>query len=361
MPSTFHHGLVVGKFYPPHAGHHHLIDTAAARCQRVTVVVAPSSVESIQLELRLAWLREVHSAAPHVRFAGVIDDYPIDYADPAVWDAHCRLFRAAVGEVAVDAVFTSERYGAEMARRFAAEHVGVDPARAAVPLSGSAIRADPVAHWDYLAAPVRAWFTRRVVVVGAESTGTTTMARALAEALRSRGGVWARTRWVPEYGRDLTVRKLAALRRGRPDATVFDVAWTGADFVEVASAQNAAEDAAARDGSPILVCDTDARATGVWEERYLGSASEPVLAAARRPDLYLLTDHDGVPFEDDGLRDGEHLRSGMTDRFRDVLANAGVPVVVLAGPPERRLAAALAACDELLARGWALAPPLGPM
>ncbi len=357
MTRRFSHGLVVGKFYPPHAGHHYLIETAAAACSRVTVVVAPSSVESIPLELRLSWLREVHSPTPWVRFVGVIDDHPVDYEDPQIWDAHCRLFRQAAGDE-VDAVFSSEGYGPELARRFAATHVEVDAARTAVPVSGTAVRADPIAHWHHLAPPVRAWFTRRVVVVGAESTGTTTLARSLAEALRRRGGAWAETQWVPEYGRELTARKLAALHAVDPDATIFDVTWSPADFVEVATAQNAAEDAAARVGGPILVCDTDARATAVWQERYLGTVSPQVRAAARMPDLYLLTDHTDVPFEDDGLRDGEHLRAWMTDRFRTELRRAHAPVVEVTGPPEVRLATALTACDALVARGWSLADPL---
>ncbi|MDG4833173.1 AAA family ATPase [Solwaraspora sp. WMMD1047] len=349
--------MVVGKFYPPHAGHHRLIDAAAAGCERVTVVVAPSRVESIPLELRLAWLRETHAATPWVRFVGVLDDTPVDYHDPAIWDAHCALFRSAAGDP-VDAVYSSEAYGDELARRFSAVHVCVDPDRATVPVSGTAIRADPVAHWPHLAPPVRAWFTRRVVVAGAESTGTTTLARDLAAALRRRGGVWSNTRWVPEYGRELTAQKLAALRAVDPAATVSDVEWSPEDFVAVARAQNRAEDDAARDGAPILVCDTDSRVTQVWQERYLGAASPATVAAARLPDLYLLTDHAGVPFDDDGLRDGEHLREWMTGRFREVLGAAGVPVREVTGRPRTRLAAALAACDDLLARGWGLAPPL---
>lgn len=349
--------MVVGKFYPPHAGHHHLIDTAAAACARLTVVVAPSSVESIPLDLRLAWLREVHAGTPWVRFVGVVDDHPVDYGDPVAWDAHCAVFRAALGGP-VDAVFSSESYGDELARRFSATHVCVDQARGAVTVSGTEVRADPVAYWRHLAPPVRAWFTRRVVVVGAESTGTTTLARDLARSLRGDGGAWAETRWVPEFGRELTDRKLTALRHTDPAATVFDVTWSPEDFVEVARTQNRAEDAAARTGGPILVGDTDARATAVWEERYLGSVSAATLAAARRPDLYLLTDHEGVAFEDDGLRDGEHLRAWMTGRFREVLHASGVPVRELTGPPEVRLAAARAACADLLAHGWPLAPPL---
>ncbi|MEU5946676.1 AAA family ATPase [Micromonospora sp. NPDC047465] len=348
----FRHGLVVGKFYPPHAGHHALIEAAAARCAAVTVVVAPSRRESIPLALRLDWLREVHAATPWVRFVGRYDDHPVDYADPAVWDLHCAVFREALGGRRVDAVFSSETYGEELARRFDAVGVCVDQGRRRVPVSGTAVRADPAGHWDRLSAPVRAWFVRRVVVVGAESTGTTTMAAALAEHYG--------TRWVPEYGRELTERKLARLRERDPAATIFDVTWDRDDFAEVVREQQAAEDAAARSCGPLLFCDTDARATAVWEERYLGSASAEVGAAARRPALYLLTDHVGVPFDDDGLRDGEHLRAWMTGRFRTELAGCGAPVVELTGPHPERLARAVAACDALLAAGWPLADPLVP-
>jgi HTH-type transcriptional regulator, transcriptional repressor of NAD biosynthesis genes len=332
----FGHGLVVGKFYPPHAGHHHLIDTAAARCERLTVVVAPARREAISLELRCAWLRERH---PGVEIVGEYDDHPVDYADPLAWDAHCAVFRRAAGVSTVDAVFTSEAYGDELARRFGAVHVCVDLPRGTVPVSGTAVRADPVAYWDRLTPDVRAWFVRRVVVVGAESTGTTTLARDLAAHYG--------TGWVPEYGRELTVRKVAAA------GSIAKVVWTPGDFVEVAREQNAAEDAAARQSGPVLVCDTDARATAVWQERYLGAVSPEVYAAARVPDLYLLTDHAGVPFEDDGLRDGEHVRAWMTDRFRQVLA--GLPVVELTGSRAARLATAVRAVDSLLAHGWDLA------
>ncbi|MEV4133571.1 AAA family ATPase [Dactylosporangium sp. NPDC049742] len=348
------HGLVVGKFYPPHAGHHLLIDTAASTCDRVTVVVAPSSTESIPLETRLEWLREVHSASPHVRFAGVYCDLPIDYDDPDIWQAHYEVFRGAVGPVRVDLVFSSELYGDELARRFGARHVPVDPPRRGVPVSGTAVRADPVANWAFLAPPVRGWLARRVVVVGAESTGTTTLARALAAQLRLRGGAFAGTRWVPEYGRTLTELKMAG------GVKVEDLVWDREDFLTVVREQNTAEDAAARAGGPLLICDTDAFATAVWEERYLGSASPEVRAAAREPALYLLTPDDGVPFEDDGMRDGEHLRGWMTDRFRAELAAGRVPWIELTGTYRMRLRTALAACDELLTQGWRFAAPQLP-
>ncbi|MFS0696108.1 AAA family ATPase [Streptomyces nitrosporeus] len=350
------HGLVLGKFYPPHAGHHHLVRTARDRCERLTVLVCAASVESVPLADRVAWMREVH---PDVRVVGTVDDIPMDVTDPAVWDAHMAVFTAAVPG-RVDAVFTSEAYGGELARRFGAEPVLVDPARTVFPVSGTAVRADPAGCWDFLEPPVRAALTRRVVVLGAESTGTTTLARALAEHYRRRGGVWARTRDVPEYGREFSEGKLARLRERRPGARWEDVTFTTDDFPRIARTQNAREEAAARIGSPVLFCDTDSFATTVWHERYIGGRNPLVEEIADRVPhhLWLLTDHEGVPFEDDGLRDGEELRPWMTDRFRAELTRTGRMFTELTGPHPVRLAAATAAVDRLLADGWDFAPPL---
>ena len=85
------------------------------------------------------------------------------------------------------------------------------------------------------------------------------------------------------------------------------------DFELVCRRQTEAEERAARDGGPVLVCDNDALAATVWQERYRGRATEPVRRlAAALPEraLYLLTAHDDVPFDDDGLRDGEHCGPG---------------------------------------------------
>ncbi|MCF3964111.1 AAA family ATPase [Streptomyces fuscigenes] len=356
VPAPYRHGLVLGKFYPPHAGHHHLVRTARARCERLTVLVCAASVESVPLADRVAWMREVH---PDVDVVGAVDDVPMDLGDPDIWDAHVGIFRAAVPR-RVDAVFSSEAYGAELARRFGAANELVDPERRAFPVSGTAVRADPVARWDHLAPPVRAALARRVVVLGAESTGTTTLAEDLAAHYRRRGGVWAGTRCVPEYGREFSEAKLAALRAVRPGAHWSEVAFTGDEFPLIAHRQNEAEEAAARTGSPLLVCDTDSFATTVWHERYLGGRNPAVeeVADRVRHHLWLLTDHRDVPFEDDGLRDGEHLRPWMTDRFRAELARTGRTFVLLRGSRRARLAAATAAVDELLARGWDFAPPL---
>ena len=190
---------------------------------------------------------------------------------------------------------------------------------------------------------------QRVVLVGAESTGKTTLARDLCAALARRGGAFANTRWVSEYGRDYTLEKLA--REGGSSARMDALVWTSADFVAIAREQNALESRAARDTGRVLICDTDAFAVGIWHERYLGTRSPEVEALAiERPSLYLLTHHDDVPFESDEIRDGERFREWMTGAFVERLSGSRHQLVWVRGSREMRSAAALRAIDEWLRR-----------
>lgn len=319
---SFDTAVVIGKFYPPHRGHKLLIDTACAQAERVVVIVCAKPTDSIPGELRGQWLQEIHPRAEVM----VIDDRD-DENDPAVWAAN--TIRRLGGPP--DAVFTSEDYGDPYARAMGCTHVPVDRQRVAVPCSGSAIRSDPFSNWQYLEPPVRAWFARRVCVLGAESTGTTTLAEALARHYD--------TAVVPEYGREYSVAKSA---RGQ-------TLWTSAEFVHIAAEQNAREERAAREANRVLICDTNSFATRLWHRRYVGTDDERVHLATSgaRCDLYLLTGNE-IPFVQDGLRDGEHLRHDMHRWFEDALRGQDTPWVLLRGSHEARMAEATAAIDGLL-------------
>ena len=53
-------GFVVGKFYPPHRGHKHLIDSARRQCDRLVVLLPHHVSQKIPGEVRKAWLEEIH-------------------------------------------------------------------------------------------------------------------------------------------------------------------------------------------------------------------------------------------------------------------------------------------------------------
>ena len=348
------HGLVVGKFYPPHVGHLHLIKMAAERCAHVTVLVMAARRETISLTDRIGWLKAACATIPGVAVIGVPCDVPVDFGDPLIWAAQVAVIRAALevnGRPPVQAVLSSEQYGDELASWLDAAHVCVDAGRAAVPASATAIRADLAGCWDDLIEPARAGLAARIVVVGAESTGTTTIARRLARYYRTRGGAFAHTQCVAEAGRDYTITKwrqaaTTAATAGLPSPPLDALIWTTADFDAVAAEQTARENQAAAGRSPLVVCDTDAFATSVWERRYLGASARPpqpwATTGLPRHDVYLLTSHAGVPWHDDGLREGDlAVRAAMTGWFVTALTAAGHSWVLLTGSIEERLALAV--------------------
>lgn len=329
---------MLGKFYPLHAGHSSLIRTALSRSERVTVQLLGASQESIPLAVREAWLREEH---PTARIVSALDDAEVDFDSADAWDEHMVPIRALL-DAPVDAVFSSDPYGAELARRLGAEWVQVDPGRRHTPVSGTAIRADVPGHWWALAPVVRAWLTPRVVVLGAESTGSTTLAEALATRYD--------TEVVPEYGREHSETRVGGLV----------TPWRSDEFDLIVDRQIGWENQALRRvPRPLLICDTDVLATTIWHERYVGPTPAGLLAraAAHSPALYLLTG-DEIPFVQDGLRDGEHLRHAMQQRFRDTLAAQPVPWLEVTGSVADRVAQSAAAVDRMLAGAFDFALPL---
>lgn len=179
---------------------------------------------------------------------------------------------------------------------------------------------------------------RRAVLIGAESTGKTTLCAQLAAHYN--------TVWVAEYGREHWERKIA-----EQDVQGEIPAWTDDEFIHIAEEQQRRENESAGRASRVLVCDTNAFATATWFERYAGTRHAQVEAIGARDivDLYLIASPD-VPFVQDGVRDGERIRDWMHARFQELIGGGGTPYVLITGPWEKRLAQAIAAIDALLAK-----------
>jgi NadR type nicotinamide-nucleotide adenylyltransferase len=320
--------LVLGKFLPPHAGHAWLAGRARAMADEVVVALLANSHEPIPVDLRHRWLEEM---LPWADVRSGVADHRVDYGDPEAYDRWAATIREVTGQDRFDLLLTSEpAYGDETARRLGARHVLVDPGRVAVPVSATAIREDPYANWQYLSPGVRAYYAGRVCLLGAESTGTTTMTRLLAEAFG--------TAWVPEYGREYSLPKDLA-----------GDTWTTADFEHIAREQQRLEDRFAREADRLLFCDTDALATAIWHEQYLGGPAPSVMdiARTRTYDLTFLTAAD-FAWVQDGTRNSDAARRWMQGRFEEELASRPEPVVELKGSIDERLGTALAAIERHL-------------
>jgi HTH-type transcriptional regulator, transcriptional repressor of NAD biosynthesis genes len=311
-------GVVIGKFYPPHRGHAYLIETAFSQVDQLFIIICGKKDETIPPQLRYTWLKEMY---PKAQVMLIEDIY--DPNDSELWARNTIQWLGFVPDI----VFTSEDYGVAYAAFLGSKHVLVDKARKAFPISGTKVRENPYSSWEYLTPPVKAYFAKRICIVGAESTGTTTLAKDLANHYK--------TAWVPEFGR--------LYYEGRVP-TKGSEKWTTQEFEFIAQEQNKVEDQLASVCNEILICDTDSFATTLWHTRYVGHKSKEVekFARGRKYDLYILTDID-IPFVQDGTRDGEYIRSWMHEQFLIELTRWKKKYIIASGSRDERLKKAIQA------------------
>ncbi|MDH4176675.1 MAG: AAA family ATPase [Thermoleophilia bacterium] len=172
---------------------------------------------------------------------------------------------------------------------------------------------------------------RRVCLLGAESTGKTTLARALAATYD--------TLFNPEFGRPYT-----ELGRDR------EAAWSSDEFTHIARLHCWYEDFLAGLAQRILFSDTDAFTTALFHEMYLGTPAHGFEElAARAYDLFLVCGLD-VPWAGDEIREFEGQRRWMHHRLVERARASGAPWLLLEGTLEQRLGEASIAVDGLLGR-----------
>lgn len=320
--------MLLGKFLPPHLGHAYLVDFARGYTDALTVVVGTLAAEPIPGVVRFRWMQEL--CGPGVRVLHLEDELPQDPSEhPQFWDLWRASLRRALGDEAPDLVFASEAYGARLASELGARFVPVDPGRSGVPVSGTAIRRDPMAHWRWLPRCVRPWYVRRVCVFGPESTGKTTLAARLADHFG--------TVWVPEYARTLIEHQAGEI--------------AAADMPRVVRGQAASEAALARSADRLLICDTDPLTTAVWSAALFGAVADEVARAADTHDydLTLLCDVD-VPWVDDVARYRPDERRAFFESCRAELETRGRRFVVVTGADwDARFTLARDAVAQLLA------------
>lgn len=331
-------GLVLGKFMPPHLGHLHLIDFAEGYCDELVVVVGTLAKEPIPRDLRFAWMQELCAGKGSVRVVHLTDENPQDPSEHPdfwnIWKTSLERVLDASGLPRPTHVFASEAYGKKLAEVLGhAAFIPVDPSREGVPISGTAIRDDPMRHWELIPRCVRPYFVKRVCIFGPESTGKSTLTKQLAAAFH--------TIAVPEYAR--TYLEAYPVDEEHPvDAAAMDV---------IARGQIASEDALARSANRVLFCDTDTLTNTVWNDVLIGPGSSPAWmleeAARRRYDLTLLTDVD-IPWVQDPVRFRPDDRRSFFDRCEAALNAANRRYVVIHGLGQERFERAKQAVTDAL-------------
>jgi NadR type nicotinamide-nucleotide adenylyltransferase len=329
--SKFSFGLVVGKFDPYHKGHEFLIKTATEQCSQVLVLVVDSAEDSFPAIQRLHWI----TACPYPVVVETISDIYDDDNSQAWADHTLKYFREYGWDLYFKnpAVFTSESYGDAYAEHMGFTHVSVDPPREIVPISATEVRDNIFQNWDFIPRAVQADLYARVVLIGAESTGTTTVAKALGKAMH--------TTVVGEYGRFYS----------ECFDDVLSHQWHDDEFTHIAYMQSQMErQLVLSEETGFVICDTDSVATSVFHQLYVDNPNWTPgdFSSYRNRSLYLITSPDDVPYVQDGLRKEDSLRPLMHDVFIGTMLLHGLEYLVLEGDLQTRINTAFLMTQQFL-------------
>lgn len=171
----------------------------------------------------------------------------------------------------------------------------------------------------------------RIVLYGPESTGKTTLSKALAAHYN--------TCWVPEY-----MRVFLESKPLNPEEELV----TYQELLPIARGQMQTENKKLEEANTFLFCDTNLLELQVYAQYYFGKSPDDLSAYSIKNtyDLYILT-HIDTPWEPDGLRDRPEDREEMFILFEQKLINNNLPYITVKGNENERLSFAISQIDML--------------
>jgi len=171
---------------------------------------------------------------------------------------------------------------------------------------------------------------KKIVVIGPESTGKSTLCQQLAEHYYSS--------WVPEYAREYLL--------------AHGTDYTYEDLLEIAKGQITLEDSITKSAEGLVFIDTDMFVMKVWCEFVFRKCHSFILdeIVKRKYDLYLLCNTD-LPWVADELREYPDLesRERLYIMYKDLMINQHTSWVEISGDYSQRLNLAVESVTKLAA------------
>jgi HTH-type transcriptional repressor of NAD biosynthesis genes len=268
-------------------------------------------VTDIPLNIRANWIRKIFPKAEVIEAW----DGPSEKGhSDRIKRMHEKYILNLLKGRRVHKFYSSEFYGEHMSKALRAEDCRVDTERELFSVSGTEVRKNPWRWRRSLNSLVYQDLITKVVLLGAPSTGKTTLAQGLAD--------YYKTTWMPEYGREyweehqknkrLTLAQLNAIARGHRER----------------------EEGRFLEANQYCFVDTNALTTRHFAQYYHGK-STPLLdnladQCATRYDLTILCGDD-IPYDDTWDRSGLTNRTVFQKQIRAELLTRRIPFVEIKG------------------------------
>lgn len=321
--------FVFGKFLPLHKGHEAMINFALSKCDFLTVLVCCSDKENIPATVRKSWIEKAFEKQKNVEvktFNYLESELPnSSETSKEVSEIWADIFKKQLPDYSL--LITSEEYGNFVAAFMNIQHIAFDIPKKLFPVSATAVRNDVFANWKFLPDSVKPDFAIKVVILGTESTGKTTLTEKLSK----------------HFNCSLV---LEAAREIIANSNNFSFE----DLHLVATEHARRIDTITFADSPLVIIDTDIHTTKSYSrftfEKELEISAD--IYNSNRANIYLYLNND-VEYLQDGTRLSEAERNLLDLSHRQVLTDHNINIVEINGNWEERFQKAVEQINRQIA------------
>lgn len=330
----YKHAFVIGRFLPPHIGHLSMVKFANQFAQRTTLLVEQDLNEAIPVDDRVHWLKQ----SVHENEVNVIPLYGIHPPSPPADEEGAKEFwlywKNLIAQCApnIDVLISSDDYGQRLAQDQNVPWLPFD--RKTFPISATIVKERPWDRYQWLVPAAREALLRRLVIVGAESTGKSHLCEHLAHTGQNP------TVFVPEYA-EHWIRRHANQN------------WDSETLLTFLNGQTASRNGLRAVANRWMCEDSHALTTAVWAE-YLGHhdlATQAYNQAQNdRPHHIIVCSTKGAVWEADVHRPEQSDLDFFEEKFIEKLDEWGWDYSVVSGDWDTRTAQGVAVRERFLYR-----------
>ncbi len=322
--------FVFGKFLPFHKGHEAMINFALNKCDFLTVLVCCSDKENIPDTIRSSWIDKAfeNEKKVEVRTFNYLESKLPNTSETSesvskIW---ADIFKKQFPDYSL--LITSEEYGNFVAYFMNIQHIAFDIPKKHFPVSATAVRKDVFANWKYLPDSVKPDFAIKIVILGTESTGKTSLTEKLAKHFNCS--------LVLEAAREMIANS---------NNFSFD------DLYLLATEHAKRIDKIILADNPLVIIDTDIHTTKSYSrftfEKELEIRAD--IYNSNRANIYLYLNND-VEYLQEGTRLSEAERNLLDLSHRQVLTDHNIDIIEIKGDWNERFEKAVEQINKLIAR-----------